>query len=128
MLQEPPFVVAIVDDDAGFRDAIGWLLKANGYGVRGYGDAPSFLDGHDPTFIGCVLLDLRLDDSCGIDALVEARQRGLETVRVEVAIGTGGASIVLPVLLHVAQRNRLTPGTEVTLTLRPEGIHLLKGE
>lgn len=78
MQQEPPFVVAIVDDDAGFRDAISWLLKANGYGVRGYGDAPSFLAGHDPTFIGCVLLDLRLDDSCGIDTLVEARQRGLD--------------------------------------------------
>lgn len=78
MQQEPPFVVAIVDDDAGFRDAISWLLKANGYGVRGYGDAPSFLAGHDPTVIGCVLLDLRLDDSCGIDTLVEARQRGLD--------------------------------------------------
>ncbi|WP_298680166.1 response regulator [uncultured Magnetospirillum sp.] len=78
MQQEPPFVVAIVDDDAGFRDAIGWLLKANGYGVRGYADAPSFLAGHDPTVIGCVLLDLRLDDSCGIDTLVEARRRGLD--------------------------------------------------
>jgi two-component system, LuxR family, response regulator FixJ len=78
MQQEPPFVVAIVDDDAGFRDAIGWLLKANGYVVRGYGDAPSFLAEHDPTVIGCVLLDLRLDDSCGIDTLVEARRRGLD--------------------------------------------------
>lgn len=78
MQQEQPFVVAVVDDDAGFRDAISWLLKANGYMVRGYGDAPSFLAGHDPTVIGCVLLDLRLDDSCGIDTLVEARQRGLD--------------------------------------------------
>ncbi|MCA1907951.1 MAG: ABC transporter ATP-binding protein [Magnetospirillum sp.] len=49
-----------------------------------------------------------------------------ETVRVEVAIGTCGASIVMPVLLHVAQRNGLKPGAEVTLTLRAEGIHLLK--
>jgi two-component system response regulator FixJ len=78
MQSEQPFVVAVVDDDAGFREAIGWLLKANGYMVRSYGDAPSFLDGHDPTAIGCVLLDLRLDDACGIDTFMEARQRGLD--------------------------------------------------
>ena len=78
MQQEPPFVVAVVDDDAGFRDAIGWLLKANGYVVRSYGDAPSFLAGHDPVDIGCVLLDLRLDDACGIDTFMEARRRGLD--------------------------------------------------
>lgn len=78
MQQEPPFVVAVVDDDAGFRDAIGWLLKANGYVVRSYGDALSFLGGHDPVVIGCVLLDLRLDEVCGIDTFVEARRRGLD--------------------------------------------------
>lgn len=78
MQQEPPFVVAVVDDDAGFRDAIGWLLKANGYVVRSYGNAPSFLAGHDPTVVGCVLLDLCLDDACGIDTMTGARQRGLD--------------------------------------------------
>lgn len=78
MQQEPPFVVAIVDDDAGFLDAIGWLLKANGYTVRSYGDAPSFLDSHDAAAIGCVLLDLCLDGACGIDTLIEARRRGLD--------------------------------------------------
>lgn len=51
-----------------------------------------------------------------------------ETVRMTVAIGLCGASITVPVLLHVAQRNRLEPGTGVTLTLRAEGIHLLKGD
>lgn len=78
MHSEQPFVVAVVDDDAGFRDAIGWLLKANGYVVRSYGDAPSFLAGHDPTVIGCVLLDLCLDDACGIATMTGARQRGLD--------------------------------------------------
>lgn len=76
MPPEQPFAVAVVDDDAGFREAIGWLLTANGYMVRSYGDAPSFIDGHDPASIGCVLLDLRLDGACGIDTFVEARQRG----------------------------------------------------
>lgn len=51
-----------------------------------------------------------------------------ETVRMTVVIGLCGASITVPVLLHVAQRNRLEPGTGVTLTLRAEGIHLLKGD
>ena len=51
-----------------------------------------------------------------------------ETVRMSVAIGAQGASITVPVLLHVAQRNRLDAGSEVTLTLRAEGIHLMPEE
>lgn len=49
-----------------------------------------------------------------------------ETVRMTVAIGLCGASIVVPILLHVVQRNQLEPGCEVTLTLRAEGIHLMR--
>ncbi|WP_217425529.1 ABC transporter ATP-binding protein [Magnetospirillum sp. SS-4] len=51
-----------------------------------------------------------------------------ETVRMTVAIGPSGACITVPVLVHVAQRNHLEPGTEVTLTLRAEGIHLMPSE
>lgn len=50
-----------------------------------------------------------------------------ETVRMTVALGPDGACITVPVLVHVAQRNRLEPGSEVTLTLRAEGIHLMQG-
>jgi molybdate transport system ATP-binding protein len=51
-----------------------------------------------------------------------------ETVRMTVTIGASGAPIIVPVLLHVVQRNRLEPGCEVTLTLRAEGIHLMRQE
>ncbi len=39
MHMDTPFVVAIVDDDPEFCEAIRWLLRANGYDARCYGDA-----------------------------------------------------------------------------------------
>lgn len=48
-----------------------------------------------------------------------------ETVRMTVAVGQCGASFTVQVLVHVVQRNNLAPGSEVTLTLRAEGIHLM---
>lgn len=42
-MTETHFVVAVVDDDASFREAVVWLLRANGYDGRPYGDADSFI-------------------------------------------------------------------------------------
>ncbi|MDO8605472.1 MAG: response regulator [Phaeospirillum sp.] len=76
MAVDVPFVVAIIDDDAGFRDAIGWLLRTNGYEVHCYADAASFIEQHDIKAIGCTLLDLRLDQDCGIKAFQRSREHG----------------------------------------------------
>lgn len=76
MSTDAPFVVALVDDDAGFREAIGWLLRANGYDVRSYADPTAFIERHDLKAIGCTLLDLRLGEECGIETMTRARQQG----------------------------------------------------
>lgn len=73
---ELPFIVALVDDDAGFREALQWLLTSAGYEVRCYDTVRSFVDGHDPSAIGCALIDLRLGEENGIEALKQARMKG----------------------------------------------------
>jgi len=76
MSPEKQFKVALVDDDPGFRDALCWLLTANRYDVSCYGDAASFVDGHDMEAIGCSLIDLQLGDDNGIEVLTQSRLRG----------------------------------------------------
>jgi len=75
-MTETPFVVAVVDDDASFREAIVWLLRANGYDARPYGDADSFITQHDMCAIGCALVDLRLGEDCGIEVFRRSRAHG----------------------------------------------------
>lgn len=75
-MTERPFVVAVVDDDSSFREAIVWLLRANGYDARPHGDADSFTAQHDIRAIGCALVDLRLGEDCGIEVLRRSRTQG----------------------------------------------------
>lgn len=77
-MTEMPFVVAVVDDDASFREAIDWLLRANGYDARPYGDADSFIAQHDIRAIGCALVDLRLGEDCGIEVFRRSRALGYD--------------------------------------------------
>ncbi|MBR9972445.1 response regulator transcription factor [Magnetospirillum sulfuroxidans] len=75
-MTEAPFVVAVVDDDASFREAIVWLLRTNGYDARPYGDADNFIAQHDIRAIGCALVDLRLGEDCGIEVFRRSRAHG----------------------------------------------------
>lgn len=75
-MTEAPFVVAVVDDDASFREAIVWLLRTNGHDARPYGDAESFIAQHDMRAIGCALVDLRLGEDCGIEVFRRSRTHG----------------------------------------------------
>ena len=42
--------VFIVDDDEAVRDSLRWLLEANGYQVRAYASAETFLESYDERF------------------------------------------------------------------------------
>ena len=77
-MTEAPFAVAVVDDDASFREAIVWLLRANRYDARPYGDADSFIAQHDIRAIGCALVDLCLGEDCGIEVFRRSRTHGYD--------------------------------------------------
>jgi RNA polymerase sigma factor (sigma-70 family) len=60
--------VHVIDDDVGFRTAIGRVLKAAGYEVALYESAAQLLD-HLPSEDepGCVLLDVKMPDISGTE-------------------------------------------------------------
>jgi FixJ family two-component response regulator len=68
-------LIHVVDDDDGFRTAIGRLLRASGYEVALYESADRFLEAYPYTGPGCILLDLRMTGSSGLE--LQERLAGL---------------------------------------------------
>jgi FixJ family two-component response regulator len=62
-----PGIVHVVDDDRAFRTALGRLLSAAGHQPRLYGSAQEYLSADDSATPACVLLDLRMPGSTGLD-------------------------------------------------------------
>ena len=60
-------IIRIVDDDASFRNAMSRLVRAGGYSVQTFGSAREFLQAARTEVPGCVLLDLQMPDSNGLD-------------------------------------------------------------
>jgi two-component system, LuxR family, response regulator FixJ len=60
-------VIAIVDDDEPFREAIGSILKAAGFAVSNFGTAEEFFDCSQRESTGCLILDVRLPGMSGIE-------------------------------------------------------------
>ena len=60
-------VVHIVEDDRSARNATARFLQAAGYAVRTYGTAADFLAAAPTRSTGCVVLDLQLPGTSGLD-------------------------------------------------------------
>jgi FixJ family two-component response regulator len=68
-------VIAILDDEPGFRQALSRLLKAHGLAVQTFATASEFLvAAHAQTF-ACLLLDLHMPDVTGFDVLADLQSR-----------------------------------------------------
>jgi FixJ family two-component response regulator len=63
----PSSTVFIVDDDEAVRDSLRWLLEANGYRVRPYISAESFLEDYDPNQVGVLICDVRMPGMSGLE-------------------------------------------------------------
>jgi FixJ family two-component response regulator len=60
-------VVHIVDDDEGVREALGELLRSMDYEVALYGSASEFLKSELPDGPACLVLDVRLPGTSGLE-------------------------------------------------------------
>ena len=74
----PDFRVFIIDDDQGILDALNRFLRTAGYETKAYSSPQAFLEEHDPSMPGCVVLDLSMPRMNGL-----AVQRELVTRRRE---------------------------------------------
>ena len=89
MTQHLDAKIYLVDDDAGVREALAWLLRTRRLVSDGYDSAEAFLGDasvwqHEPTAPCCVLLDVRMPGMSGLAAfeLLQALpwQRGLPVI------------------------------------------------
>jgi FixJ family two-component response regulator len=71
-------LVHIVDDDPGVRAGLSSLVRSVGYAARLYGSAGEFLESELPAIPSCLLLDVRLPGTNGLDLQDSLRQRGID--------------------------------------------------
>jgi len=67
--------VFVVDDNAGVRKSLRALLDSAGLAVETYASGEEFLAAYDPERPGCVLLDVRLRHTNGLDLQDDLRRR-----------------------------------------------------
>ena len=75
-MQSP--MVYIIDDDPDMRDSLRWLLKTVGLQSLTFGTASEFLREFSAGDPACVLLDVRMPGTSGLDLLEEMVRRGME--------------------------------------------------
>ena len=93
-MTDPAPIVFVVDDDASVRDAVKRLIASVGLRVETFGSAHEFLNHKRPEAPGCLVLDVRLPDSDGLEfqrALAEAN------VHIPIIFITGHADVPMTV-------------------------------
>lgn len=86
--------VAVVDDDSSVRDALSLLLRMEGFTPHNYGDAESFIDAVRRLAPACIVLDLNLPGTSGLEVL---RSLGALKVTAPVIMMSGQSDIALAV-------------------------------
>ena len=76
-MDEPAPTVYLVDDDPDVLRALSRLLQSAEMKVATFASAQEFLDGHDRSAPGCVVLDLAMPGLNGLRAAAGAGARGL---------------------------------------------------
>ncbi len=70
-------IVYVVDDDPSIRASLDSLLASEGHDVRTFGAANEFLTADRPDLPGCLILDVRLRGSSGLEFQRELTRRGI---------------------------------------------------
>ncbi len=68
--------VYVVDDDHDMRDSLAWLLETVGLRVVAFGSADEFLRGFAPNGPCCLVLDVRMPGTSGLDLFEDLVGRG----------------------------------------------------
>src|SRR5271170_5713597 len=71
-------LVHIVDDDSGIRAGLSSLVRSVGLAVRLYGSAGEFLASELPPVPSCLLLDVRMPGTNGLDLQDSLRKHGIQ--------------------------------------------------
>jgi FixJ family two-component response regulator len=69
-------IAHLVDDDAVFRTSVTGLLEAAHIRTTAYDGGAAFLDAHNPSMEGCLVLDIRMPGMNGLEVQAELVKRG----------------------------------------------------
>lgn len=99
MTTEP--TVFIVDDDEAVRNAIKMLMKSVGRPAETFASGDEFLDAFDPSWRGCMILDIRMPGLSGLEL-----QEKLNTLKSQLEIvfitGHGDVPMAVQAMKHGA--------------------------
>lgn len=87
-------VVHIVDDDASLRGALASLFRSVGLSAQQYGATTEFLQAQLPDAPGCLLLDIRLPGTNGLDFQAQLHEHG---IHLPVVLMTGHGDVPMSV-------------------------------
>ncbi|HET7596628.1 MAG TPA: response regulator [Burkholderiales bacterium] len=90
-------LVYVVDDDEAFRDSLRWLLESAGYRVVAFGSAADFLQRYRADAGTCLVLDVRMPDSSGLELQQELNRRGA-TLPIVFVTGHGDVAMAVKAL------------------------------
>ncbi len=68
--------IYVVDDEPAMRDSLEMLLASTGYRAQTFADAETFSAAFDPEAAGCVILDVRMPRTGGLEVLRWLRESG----------------------------------------------------
>jgi len=86
--------VLVVDDDPGFRNSVGLLLRSVGLEAKLFASAPEFLKSERPSGPVCLVLDVRLPGLSGLDF---QRELAEADVQIPIIFITGHGDIPMSV-------------------------------
>ena len=87
-------MVYVVDDDDAARESLRFLLETAHLAVRAYQSARSFLDVLSAADVGCVITDVKMPETDGLELVRQVRRRNPE---LPVIVITGHADVPLAV-------------------------------
>jgi FixJ family two-component response regulator len=90
-------IVFVIDDDAAVRDAIRDLLLSVGHMVEPFASAEEFLARRDPQTSGCLVLDVRLPGTSGLE-LQKRLQAQKDKIPIIFISGYGDVPMVVQVM------------------------------
>jgi FixJ family two-component response regulator len=77
-MTHPQRIVFIVDDDRLVRESVADLLQSAGFAVETFGSAAEFLKGARPDVPACLVLDVELPGTSGLDLQTELAKSDVE--------------------------------------------------
>lgn len=91
---QPNSLVHVIDDDEAVRDSLAFLLKSARMDVRTYDSATAFLAALPHVSGGCIVTDVRMPETSGVDLLRRLRE---DRIAIPVIVITGHGDVQLAV-------------------------------